>query len=42
MKTALQNLLNRPAIKGFSLSLLLLIAVAAGLLASIVVPVAVQ
>jgi hypothetical protein len=42
MRTALQNLLNRPAIKGFSLPVLLLGAVVAGLLATMVIPVTVR
>lgn len=42
MKTALQSLLNRPAIKGFSLPVLLVVAVAVGLLATMVIPVTVR
>ena len=42
MKDTLQNLLSRPAIKGFSLPVLLVMAVAVGLLAIMVVPVTVR
>jgi hypothetical protein len=42
MKTALKKFFNRPAVKGLSFSFLMIVAVSAGLLAALVVPVAVR
>jgi len=42
MKTALNNLLKRPAFKGLSFPALVVVAVAVGLLAAVMIPVTVR